>query len=264
MSHPPGPDLDLQAQLERDIFLGVDEDADGEPDDEYEAKIPRTIALRQEEEEEDDDSAILARAPSPPKSKPTRPKKSKATFRENRAAPITKPKHPAKVKGKTKREMPPSDVEEEDLEFGQPTRQTKRSRPPPPADGPALPGSSSLVHPPSTAYASSFALAENSDTTPVQPAASDSEEDWEPVPPPADTPPVIIMEEEGDEEEEEQEIDENAFEAEMDNYFSKGGASSEPVANAHPISLNQYAGGGAEASHDEDDYSSSEDSDEDE
>jgi hypothetical protein len=64
-----------------------------------------------------------------------------------------------------------------------------------------------------------------------------------------------------DDGEDEEEIDMNAFEEEM-NQQLHGGA--EPVSAQPIMSLNQFAGGGAEASQDdEDDYTSSEDSDED-
>jgi hypothetical protein len=266
---PPAPskpkeatrDLDLEAQLEQDL---MEEDADGEPDDEFEEIIPfNTFALRQEEEEEED-IPIASLAPSPPKSKPVRPRKPSESSRE---APAAKTKRPAKPKGKSKREAVASDIEEEDLEFGQPARQTKRARPAPPSEGLAFPGSSSSVRTPSTAYPSSATASQRiPPPSSAPPGASDSEEEWEPVQPADSGLMIAIADSEGEEEEE---IDMTAFEAEMNLQLEGsddglgGAVSPEPeVTPGRPMSLNQFAGGGVEASQDEDDYSSS-DSEED-
>jgi hypothetical protein len=236
-SKEPLGDLDLEAQLERDLGL---EDAAGEPDDDIKYILPR-----QEEEEEEEEEI----PPSPPKSKLQRPPKATAPLANSRPAPI-------KGKGKPKREYADaSDGEEEKLEFGQ---QTKRLRPSPPSEGLALPGTfsapSPLVDPP---------------LSQVLPA-SDSEEDWDEVAAaePAPATPLqhdVYIEESGADVEE---IDMTAFEAEMnetleedeDDFLAAAvGSEPDPPPSGRPTSLGQFAGG--EPSQDEDDYSSSDESD---
>lgn len=238
----PVEDLDLEAQLERD--LAMDEDADGEPDDEYEEVLPHL---------EEEEIILPLRIPTPPpKPKPQRPAKPKMPPKMKLA--------PSKGKGKVKRDNP-SDVEEERFEFGQSAQPAKRRRPSPPSEGLALPGT--FVAPPHLA-----------DPTPVQPVlASDSEEeeDWDEVtaavPSPAPPAPAMhhdIFMEEGDDVEE---IDMNAFEAEMNEHLEDDeedflaaavGSDPDPSPTGPPMSFNQLAGG--EPSQDEDDYSSSDDS----
>jgi hypothetical protein len=232
-------DLDLEAQLEHD--LGLEEDAVGEPDEDLEYMAPR------QEEEEEEAVEIPSRPPSPPKSKPQRLPKVTAPLVNSKPIPV-------KGKGKAKREYADtSDGEVENLEFGQ---QTKRLRPSPPSEGLALPGTfsapSPLVDPPSNQAM----------------PASDSEEDWDEVAAaePAPLTPLqndVYIEEGGADVEE---IDMTAFEAEMnetleedDEDFLAAAVGSEHDPPPSGRSLGQFAGG--EPSQDEDDYSSSDESD---
>jgi hypothetical protein len=263
VSQAPFTDLDLEAQLERDL-LGLEEDAEGEPDDEFEEILPKAPPpppLPKEEEEEDEEDIFIPppRVPSPPKTKPPRPTKQLP----KPPKPPAKPRAaPGKGKGKAKREAAPhvSDAEEEDLEFGQPA---KRARPAPPSEGLALPGSSATVRDPSTIAPPypSPAKAVPAVAAPIPPA-SDSEEDWDEVPAAPAPSNHIVMEVVEDEEE----IDMNAFEAEMnlhleesDEDFLAAAVSPEPDPNASAPRVNQFPAG--DASQDEDDYSSSDDSD---
>jgi hypothetical protein len=241
-SKEPFSDLDLEAQLEQD--LGLDEDAVGEPDDDLEHSV-----LRQEEEE--DEMATPLRAPSPPKSNPQRPAKPNAAPAKSRSVPT-------KEKGKAKREYADTSYgEEENLEFGRPAQQTKHLRP---SEGLALPGSfsapSPLADPPSSQL----------------PPFSDSDEDWDEVaaaePAPATPLQHDVYVEEGGEGEDMEEIDVTAFEAEMNETLEEDeedflaaavGAEVDPPPSDHPTSISQFAGG--EPSQDEDDFSSSEESD---
>lgn len=240
-SKEPLEDLDLEAQLERD--LGLEDDADGEPDDGLEY-----MARRQEEEEEEEE-VIQPKDPSPPRPKLQRPSKISAVLAKNRSVPT-------KGQGMVKREyVDTSDGEEEKLEFGQPA---KRLRPSPPSEGLALPGSfsapSPLIDPPS-----------------VQPSpASDSEEDWDEVAAAEPAHPTPLQDEvlEEVEEEDVQEIDMNAFEAEMNETLEEDeedflaaavGSETDPPPSGRTTLLGQFAGG--EPSQDEDDFSSSDESD---
>ena len=244
-SNAPARNSNLKAHL----------DADGES----EGMHSDFAAVRQEEEEEGEEKETVrpARRPAAPKPKPTRKPTAKS------ASHTAKPKAPAKSKAKAKGKAAALEIEAEDLEFGQPARKTKRIQPSPPSAGLALPGSSSAVHTPSVpvalppssqpkANAISLAQVATSQT------ASDSEEDWDEV---QTVPPGIpdIMDVDEDEGEDEEEIDMNAFEEEMNQQLN----GSEHVP-ARPMSLNQFASGITEASQDEDDdYTSSEESDED-
>jgi len=226
-SNAPARNSNLKAHL----------DADGES----EGMHSDFAAVRQEEEEEGEEKETVRPA----------------------ASHTAKPKAPAKSKAKAKGKAAALEIEAEDLEFGQPARKTKRIQPSPPSAGLALPGSSSAVHTPSVpvalppssqpkANAISLAQVATSQT------ASDSEEDWDEV---QTVPPGIpdIMDVDEDEGEDEEEIDMNAFEEEMNQQLN----GSEHVP-ARPMSLNQFASGITEASQDEDDdYTSSEESDED-
>jgi hypothetical protein len=104
-------------------------------------------------------------------------------------------------------------------------------------------------------------------------AASDSEEDWDEVnPSPAIRPEAIVVDDPDDEGEDEEEIDLHAFEREMNQHleesdedFLAAAVSPEPEdvrTSGRPISLNQFAGG-VEASLDDEDFTSSEESDDD-
>jgi hypothetical protein len=184
----------------------------------------------------------------------------------------TKLKPKTKPKAKSKREHV-SDIEAEELSFGQPARQMKRARSSS-GGGLALPSrSSSTVLPQGPALAST--PQRNIENVPID----SEEEDWDEVaaaPPPSTVitfQPALANESDGSDEEE---IDMNAFEAEMNEHldpdkgsdedFLAAAVMSEPEmpsgGGGRPISLNQFAGG-TEASQDDDDYTSSEESDED-
>ena len=164
-----------------------------------------------------------------------------------------------KGKGKAKREYPnTSDGEEENLEFGRPAQPAKRLRPSPPPEGLALPGSFSVPSP----------LADPPLIRAL--SASDSEEDWDEVAAAEPTPPTplqnnVYMEGGGEGTEE---IDMTAFEAEMNETLEEDdedflaaavGSDPDPPPSDRPTSISPFAGG--EPSQDEDDFSSSEESD---
>jgi hypothetical protein len=166
-------------------------------------------------------------------------------------------------------------VEEEELSFGRPSRQTKRPRHHPEPDSAVLQsGSSTPAFPHSPAYSAP----PKPPPVPLSPPSnlgviSDSEEEWDEVAAPPAHGPISIDVGDGNDGDgsDEEEIDMNAFEAEMnqelgvsEDDFLAAAVSSEPeiVPTARPMSLHQFAGGG-EASQDDDDYSSSEESDED-
>ena len=247
-------DIDLAKELERDL-VGL-EDAEGEPDDDFEEVIS-TITSGQnnrkfkEEEEEEEDEFFLAASkaplpPLPPKSKPPR---------SNQQDPISKPKLKSKDLPKAKGETESRDIVDSELEevlaFGVPTRTTKRQKlspvvqKPPPATQLALPSASTSVVLPSS--------------RPPPKEDSDSEEDdWDPV-----------VGGDHSAENDAQEIDLDAFEQEMEQQLEgsdedilTAAMSSEPAsASQRPMSLNQFAGG--QLSQDEDSTSSSDYSDED-
>lgn len=249
--------VDLAKELERDL-VGL-EDAEGEPDDDFE-EIIATIASEQkdrrfeEEEEEEEEELILAASkgpvpPLPPKSKSLR------SIPSNPQEPISKPKLKSKDFSREKGEPESQDIVDSELEevlaFGVPTRTTKRQKlspvvqKPPPTTQLALPNSSTSVILPSS--------------RPPPKYDSDSEEDdWDPV---VGGDPRT--------ENDAQEIDLDAFEQEMEQQLEgldedilAAAMSSEPVsAPRRPMSLNQFAGG--QLSPDEDSTSSSDDSDED-
>ncbi|KAK0490472.1 RNA polymerase II transcription elongation factor-domain-containing protein, partial [Armillaria novae-zelandiae] len=241
------------------------------------------IPLRRRHDEEEGEVTISPpRRPSPP------PKKVKSTVpRPTKAAPKPKADPPPKptkaappkpAKPTPKRAIP--DVEEIDL---RPTKRSKPATAPPPAVEQRaarleLPGSSvsysqPLPAPPSLAIPTSA-------QPPPQDVASDSEEDWalwDPVtpqiPPPADDGGEeidvdmfsMMLEKQLDQsssapvgqEPEEEEYEE---EDEEDDFLFGRLTDADPPSGP-PMSLNQYVTG--EASHDDDDYSSSDDSDED-
>lgn len=250
----------------------MDEDADGESDDEFEKIVPRAVHVQKEEEEEEEEEGIVIAAKSPSPTPP--PAKSKRVRSDNapaktRTSEVHKSNPPGRSKGTTKR-VPAAaafeEAEEEDLEFGQPT-QTKRSRPSPPSDRLALPGSSSVVQAPG-AYPSHS----KSHLQPISPsgAPSDSEEDWDEV-----KPVGVVADDVDAEGEDEEEIDMNLFEAELNEHLGEGSdddflaAAVSPEAETmeplngggRPMSLNQFAAGRGEGSQEEDEYSSSEESD---
>ncbi|KAF7982286.1 hypothetical protein HWV62_28946 [Athelia sp. TMB] len=225
-------DLDLEAQLERDL---MDEDAEGELED--------ALPVPTKHEEEEDEPLPPPRDPTPP----PRPKPRPA-----------KPKMKLKPKGKPAVEAAPA----------------KKRRASPPHEGLALPGTFAAPAPLAPAPA-----------PPAPASASDSEDDWVPALPttaPSPLPPSplplsrdIFMEEEDaegvDEEMEMEEIDPDEFAAEMNEHLDidedleeedfLAAAVEEEPSTGPPMSLNQFAGGMGEV--DEDDYSSSEESDDD-
>ncbi|PBK73180.1 hypothetical protein ARMSODRAFT_1015974 [Armillaria solidipes] len=249
-------------------------------DADFEELIEDLPLRRRRDEEEGEVTISPPRPPSPPKKvKSTVPRPTKSAPKPKADPPPkqTKTAPPKPAKPTPKRAIP--DVEDFDL------RPTKRSKPtpaPPPAVEPRarleLPGSSfsysqPLPAPPSLALPTSAPPP----PPPPQDVASDSEEDWDEVPaqipPPADdggeeidmdmfsmmlekqldqSLSVPVGQEPEEEEYEEEEEEDDFLFTELDG---------DPPSGA-PISLNQYAGGDF-ASHDDDDYSSSDDSDED-
>ncbi|KAI9575039.1 RNA polymerase II transcription elongation factor-domain-containing protein [Boletus coccyginus] len=258
---PADNDIDLVKELERDL-VGL-EDAEGEPDDDFEEVIAtvtseqkyRARKQEEEEEEEEEEELLLAASAAPP---PTLPPKSKPprSIPPNQQEPTSKPKTKSKdfsrVKGESASQDDIVDSElEEVLAFGVPTRTTKRQRLSPVAQRPrpvtqlALPNASTSVVLPSS--------------RPPPKEYSDSEEDdWDPV-----------LGGDLHAENDTQEIDLDAFEQEMEQQLEgldedilAAAMSSEQVsAPQRPMSLNQFAGG--QLSQDEDSTSSSDESDED-
>lgn len=285
-SKPAGRQLSLEDELERDL-LGL-ADADGDAEDDFEEIVPASVAYRQEEEEEEEgemeEEIFIPAAPvSPPKPKPkpaARVTKVAPKARPPVAAPAPapvppppKPKPSQPKAKKPKREPEPmvlSEPEEEHLEFGKPAKPAQFSRP---SEGLALPGASSHFAPPPPPMphlpsAHDRNNSAGSSRAPIEvapepePGSESDEEDWDDVLPTADAMVVddIFGEDDGGEE-----IDVNAFANELDQQmeesdddFLAAAVSPEPD-QRQPISLKQFAGG--EAS--EDDYTSSDDSDDD-
>ena len=255
---PADDDIDLVKELERDL-VGL-EDAEGEPDDDFEEVIATVTSeqknrrLKQEEEEEEEEELLLAASAVPP---PTLPPKSKPprNIPPNQQEPISKPKLKSKDFSKVKGETVSQDIVDSELEevlaFGVPTRKTKRQKLSPVAQ--KLPPVTQLALP----NASTSVVLPSSRPPPKE--DSDSEEDdWDPV-----------VGGDTHAENDAQEIDLDAFEQEMEQQLEgsdedilAAAMSSEPVsASRRPMSLNQFAGG--QFSQDEDSTSSSDDSDED-
>lgn len=241
-------------------------DADGEIDDMLEEIIPTSIARREEEEEGEEEEgeeeeipirSVPQPAPKAPSQRPTKPAPKPDT------AP-TRPQRPLVNKGKGKAKREASDIETEEFEFGGPA-QPKRSKPsPPPAPSLALPGGS-----PTNTFRPPPSWPRQPAHVPSPPPLADSEdeEDWDEVsalPAPVPTPAKA----DNSEDEDGEEIDLNDFEAQMDAELqeeSDGSVGSpEPVSggpSGRPMSLNQLAGG--ESNEDEDDFSTSDESEED-
>lgn len=249
---PADDDIDLVKELEKDL-VGL-EDAEGEPDDDFEEVIATVTSqqpnrrLKEEEEEEEEEFLLAAStAPLPSKSKPPR-------SIPNPQEPTSKPKLKSKDVSRAKGEALSQDIIDSELEevlaFGVPTRTTKRQKLSPVAQKPpavtqlALPNASTSVVLPSS--------------RPLPKEDSDSEDDWDPV---VGGDPHV--------ENDAQEIDLDAFEQEMEQQLEgldedilAAAMSSEPASGPRrPMSLNQFAGG--QLSQEEDSTSSSEDSDED-
>ncbi|KZS98057.1 hypothetical protein SISNIDRAFT_547066 [Sistotremastrum niveocremeum HHB9708] len=284
---PPKIDIDLDAELSAAFGL---EDAEGEIDPELEQKP------RYEEEEEEEEIPLSAVAASQPI--PAPPARKAVTTKANGAKPTpkakAKPKAEAKGKGKGKgkgkaasaakkaAEELAAELDQEEFSFSsQPApkpakkgRTTQASaaaasssrstplaakREPPPLALPssAPPKPSDILLPPSSAPSRTFqSIYEGSSDGSV--AHSDSDDDMIPV------STVFPAEEE---EEEAVEVDDEAFALELDEHLrDEDDADSNAPPTMHyqngnrtgPVPLNQYAGNG-----EEDDYSSSEESDDD-
>jgi neural Wiskott-Aldrich syndrome protein len=245
-------DVELDRQLQQDLLAL--EDALQKPptdceeivtqrasgrEDQVEPTFPPPHSLKQSSHRPSSKaSAIPSRALSPGRALP---------------APML-PQSKGKTKLKREREIPTFslDVEEEELAFGQPSRPTKRARSPSQTGGNSRAPQPSTVHsPPNHSGVSD----------------SDEEEDWDEVAalqPTGSQAPTVHEDDEDDVGG--TEIDLTQFEQEMNEHL---GASEEDYNAATyteppvPISLNQLASRGGEVSQDEDDYTSSEESDED-
>lgn len=250
-----------------------EEDAEGEPDEEL-------IALRQEEEEgEEEEIMVPPRAPPPPQEKP------KAQVQR----PAKSSKNLSSSKGTSKRAV---EADEENFDMGRAAQNVKRARKSPPSEGLALPGTFSIPSPglgaPSPLGALSPMTAPSSLAEPSPlaappadvPSASDSEEDWDEVAadaPAHDTPlkhEIFLEEDNGDGDlEEGMEIDladlEQEFnqtmgdeeEEELPEDFLAAALEDESQPQGQPVSLNAFASGEVGQEEDEDDYSSSDESD---
>ncbi|KAF8075843.1 hypothetical protein FPV67DRAFT_1776490 [Lyophyllum atratum] len=282
-----------EEQLERDLAFATDEDADGEADDDFEEILPKATAPREEEEEEEVEEVIPTPPPPPApvpvaKSKPrpartTKPKAAApapappaapvvAAKARPAAMPAARPKAaPASRARKHKREPEPvpthhlSDADEEDLEFGKPA---KRARPSPPSQGLALPSASSSIYTPPPP----IPVIQRSPSPHAIETGSDSEEDWDEV---AAVGKAMDTEDEFDifgdavgGADDGEDIDVNALEAEINLQMDEASdddflaaAVEAPPSHGAPMSLQELAGATAYAS--EDEYSSSEETDED-
>ncbi|KAH0839586.1 RNA polymerase II transcription elongation factor-domain-containing protein [Lanmaoa asiatica] len=258
-SQPADDDIDLARELERDL-VGL-EDAEGEPDDDFEEVIA-TVASEQknrrfkeeEEEEEEEEELLLAASKAPP---PTLPHKSKPPRNAppNQQEPTSKPKLKSKDFSRAKGETDTQEIIDSELEevlaFGVPTRTTKRRKLSPVVQ--KLPPTTQLALP-----SASTSVVLPSSRPPPKEESDSEEDDWDPV-----------VGGDSHAENDAQEIDLDAFEQEMeqqleglDDDILAAAMSSDPVsASQRPMSLNQFAGG--QLSQDEDSTSSSDDSDED-
>ncbi|KAJ7122909.1 RNA polymerase II transcription elongation factor-domain-containing protein [Mycena epipterygia] len=252
-SAAPSPQVDRDAEELLRLSL---EDAEGEIDDD---ELPNhfSVPLRQEEEEEDGELEEVPPPPPPPAKPAKAPPAPKPRPAQAKPAPQRKPSKKAPPPP-----PPPADADEEEMEFGLPA--TKRARRSPPAAAAlSFPGSSaSWVPPPAPAPPPSAQL-----------VLSDSDEDdWDEVPavptaaPDADAPQEIDMNEFEQtleaEMEAEMEADEDADadEEEEEEDFLASVLPQVPDSAATPVrpmSMGQLAG------YSEDEYSSSEDSDDD-
>lgn len=278
-------DLQYEEELERD--LGAEEDADGEADDDFEEILPTSIARREEEEEEEE---VLIPQPPP---KPPRAIKAAAppavpipaVKPRPAAAPPTRLKPVPMPRGKHRREpelittyQRYSDADEENLEFGKPPKRARRPSPPPPplSAGLALPSASSSIYtPPPPVILPSPPPAVVA--APV--SESEEEEEWDEV---AAVGKDVDTEDDfdifgdaltgnvaGEVEGEGEDLDVNEFERELnlqmdeasDDDFLAAVVEEVPTIRGAPISLKELASGQAYAS--EDDYSSSDESDDD-
>ncbi|KAI6035573.1 RNA polymerase II transcription elongation factor-domain-containing protein [Pisolithus orientalis] len=239
-------DSDLDKKLEE--LLGT-EDAEGEPDDEYEEVI-NTRNMRKEEEEEEEDLLETLLKPSPPVRPPDPPPKQKASRaplkkQESIPKPKTISKDAAKPKKEPESRVMLDSVLVEELDPGVlPARPLKRHKPTPP-EGLALPSASASVDLPSS--------------RPPPPAqdADDSDLDdyWE---------SVLVEPEPGtDLDNDAEEIDPDEFGREMEAQLGGTGdeGSPEPDTKRQPMSLNDFARSQFGGQYSDDSSSSSEESD---
>ncbi|KAJ7163808.1 RNA polymerase II transcription elongation factor-domain-containing protein [Mycena crocata] len=233
------------------------EDADGEIEDEMPSHF-----LAQEEEEEDLEE-VLPPPPPPPAIKSTKAPPASKPRAEPAAA--SRPTKPVPQRKTTKKAPPPPlpapvhadlDADEEDLEFGRPA--TKRVKHTPPV-ALSLPGSSEWVPPPAPAP---HPKAPPPPASPIVVGSDSEEDDWEPIAVDAEVPQEIDMNE-----------FEQTLEAEMEAGMEDDGEGSDmeedfladvlpqapdsAVSPVRPMSMGQLAG------YTDDEYSSSEDSDDD-
>lgn len=239
-------DSDLNKKLEE---LLSTEDAEGEPDDEYE-EVMNTRNMRKEEEEEEEDLLETLLKPSPPVRPPDPPPKQKASRaplkkQESIPKPKTISKDAAKPKKEPESRVMLDSVLVEELDPGVlPARPLKRHKPTPP-EGLALPSASASVDLPSS--------------RPPPPAqdADDSDLDdyWE---------SVLVEPEPGtDLDNDAEEIDPDEFGREMEAQLggTEDEGSPEPDTKRQPMSLNDFARSQFGGQYSDDSSSSSEESD---
>ncbi|KAJ7638415.1 RNA polymerase II transcription elongation factor-domain-containing protein [Roridomyces roridus] len=239
-------------------------DADGEPDD---GTMPTQFTAVPQEEEEGELEEVVA-PPPPPPVKPVRaPPPPK-----QRAEPVVAPRptKPIPQRKNTKKVAPPPPlppalpmhVDDNVEEFPDVTRpSTKRAKRAASPVSFALPGTSNWVPPPAPAPPPQNIKAPPPPASPIA-VASDSEDDWDEVPP---APLMISAEDDAP-----QEIDLQDFAAEMEAEMEEEEEGSEPedfLADAlpqapedgpvRPLSMGQLAG------FSDDEYSSSDESDDD-
>ncbi|KAF8883443.1 hypothetical protein BD779DRAFT_1802002 [Infundibulicybe gibba] len=281
---------DITQELEEEIERGLAEpDADGDLDDEFEQLLPKSLTQRSQELEEGEEEEIFippapapapAPAPPAPKSKPARPVKTLpkrpveppvTAPKPKPPAPEPKPAPPRAKKAKREPEPPLLNPDVEVLQFGKPTEPARQS---PPREGLALPGMSATFAPPPPVTLPPSSLKTDPPYTPAVPSPvlvdeSEEEEEWDEVEPHGETSMAVDDDIFGGDPEEGEEIDMNDFARELneqmeesDEDFLAAAVSPEPEAprpTGQPISLKQFAGGDLS----EDEYSSSEESDED-
>ncbi|KAF9500183.1 hypothetical protein BDN71DRAFT_1586122 [Pleurotus eryngii] len=282
---PSTDDLDLEAQLE-DILQ--DKDADGELEEQLEEILPTILPPKPQEEPKVLIPPPQPTAPAPSKRAPPKTSKANGKMGKEAAPPAPTPAPPIPtpapiptptIKTRTQpkagqvpqsKAPPPQsstthlDVEEEVFEFGLPSVPVKhKPQTSAPSEGLAFPGSSNLslfVPPPAVSF-----------DPPIPPAADSEDEEWDEVPAVSPPQPIEAPEETGG-----VDIDLNDLQAQMD--AELGGASDDEMspepepqrATGAPMSLQQFAEANGSAAYpgylqddDADDYTSSDDSDED-
>ncbi|KAF7330832.1 EAF domain-containing protein [Mycena venus] len=271
--------------------LSLELDAVGEIDDELPSHFP---PMREEEEEEEEDLEPVPVLPPPPPPPVVKPVKAPPAPKPV-VASTSRPTKPApQRKSTTKKAAPPpappppvpldadGDADEEIIEFGRPTVKRARPQPPPPAPAPApapvafsLPGSSSGWVPPPAPHTTSRSAPPPAPPSPVAVADdSDEDDDWDEVaaaPIVADAQPQEIdmnefeMTLEAEMEDADDDGDGDVFGSEPEEDFladvlpqAPDSSSGAPV--RAPMSISQLA---AAQGFSDDEYSSSEESDDD-